>query len=69
MNKFLDDLPSTTIICASFFRQTYASLLKKLLSHPTSIEAWMLVSRKSVQTEPVVMLLSLNSIVEGMFFI
>jgi len=39
------------------------------LSHPTSIEAWMLVSRKSVQTEPVVMLLSLNSIVEGMFFI
>jgi hypothetical protein len=69
VNKFLDGLPSTTIICASFFGHAYASLLKKLLSHPTSVETWMLVSRRSVQTEPVVMLLPFNSIVEGMYFI
>lgn len=69
VNKFLDGLPPTTIMCTSFFGHAYASLKKKLLSHPTSGKTWMLVSRWSVQTEPVVMLLPLNSIVEGMYFI
>ena len=69
VKKFLAGLPSTTIICISLLGHDYASLLKELLLFPTSVKAWMLVSRLSFKSEPVVMLLPLDSILEGSWFL
>ncbi|KAL1336318.1 hypothetical protein HN51_030706 [Arachis hypogaea] len=64
VKKFLASLPSTTIICISFLGHDYASLLQELLLYPTSVKVWMQVSRLSFKSEPIVMLLPLDSILQ-----
>ncbi|KAK7412084.1 hypothetical protein VNO78_03531 [Psophocarpus tetragonolobus] len=65
VKKFLEGLPSTTIISISLLGHDYTSLLLELLSYPSCVQAWMLVSRLSLKNEPVVMLLPLDSILKA----
>ncbi|RDX78338.1 Separase, partial [Mucuna pruriens] len=65
VKKFLAGLPSTTIIGISLLGRDYTSLLQELLSYPTCVQAWMLVSRLNFKNEPVVMLLPLDSILQA----
>lgn len=67
VKRFLAGLPSTTIICISLLGYDYTSLLQELLSYPKRVQAWMLVSRLSFKNEPVVMLLPLDSISQGIY--
>lgn len=65
VKKFFAGLPSTTIVSISLLGLEYTSLLQELLPYPRCVQAWMLVSRLSFKTEPVVMLLPLDSILQG----
>ncbi|XP_024626543.1 separase [Medicago truncatula] len=62
VKKFFASLPLTIIISISLLQNEYTSLLQDLLPCPTRVRAWMLVSRLDYKTEPVVMLLPLDSI-------
>ncbi|XP_061337166.1 separase [Gastrolobium bilobum] len=64
VKKFLAGLPSTTIISISLLGCDYTSLLQELLPYRTCVQAWLLVSRLSFKTEPIVMLLPLDSILQ-----
>jgi separase len=65
VKKFFASLPLTTIISISLLESEYTSLLQELLHYPACVRAWMLVSRLKFKTEPVVMLLPLDSILQG----
>ena len=65
VKKFFARLPLTTIIGISLLDREYTSLLQELLLYPACVRAWMLVSRLNFKTEPVVMLLPLDSILQG----
>jgi len=65
VKKFLAGLPSATIISISLLGHDYVSLLQELLPYPTCVQAWMLVSRLSFKNDPVVMLLPLDCILQG----
>ncbi|XP_020220359.1 separase isoform X1 [Cajanus cajan] len=65
VKKYLAGLPSTTIISISLLGRDYTSLLQELLSYPTRVQAWMLVSRLSFKNEPVVVLLPVDSILQA----
>ncbi|XP_058760955.1 separase-like [Vicia villosa] len=64
VKKFFVGLPHTTIISISLLEPEYTSLLKELLPYPACVQAWMLVSRLNFKTEPVVMLLPLDSVLQ-----
>ncbi|WJX81047.1 separase [Trifolium repens] len=64
VKKFFASLPLTTIISISLLESEYTSLLQELLHYPACVRAWMLVSRLKFKTEPVVMLLPLDSILQ-----
>lgn len=55
VNKFFFGLPSATIVNITMLRGEYTKLLQELLGHPTC-STWMLVSRFSSKSKPVVML-------------
>ncbi|KAK8668366.1 hypothetical protein V6N13_105823 [Hibiscus sabdariffa] len=61
---FYAGLPSTTIICISLLGHAYTSLLQELLLCPSSIHAWMLLSRLNSKNQPIVLLLPLDSVFE-----
>lgn len=65
VKKFFAGLPLTTIIGISLLEPEYTSLLQELLPYPACVQAWMLVSRLNFKTEPVVMLLPLDSVLQG----
>ncbi|KAA8545541.1 hypothetical protein F0562_020325 [Nyssa sinensis] len=62
--NFFRGLPCTTIVCVSLLGGAYASLLRELLLYPSSIHAWILISRLNSNSQPVVILLPVNSILE-----
>ncbi|KAE8690720.1 separase-like isoform X2 [Hibiscus syriacus] len=62
--NFYEGLPSTTIICISLLGHAYTSLLQELLLDPSSIHAWMLLSRLNSKNQPIVLLLPLDSVLE-----
>ncbi|XP_054803798.1 separase isoform X2 [Prosopis cineraria] len=64
VKNFLVGLPSTAVVSISLLGRDYTSLLQELLLCPTCVDAWVLVSRFSFKTEPVVMLLPVDSISE-----
>lgn len=66
--NFYVGLPATAIICISLLSHDYTSLLQELLLYPSSIHAWMLLSRLNSKNQPVVLLLPLDSVLEGIFF-
>lgn len=62
--NFYAGLPCTAIICISLLGRAYTSLLQELLLHP-SIHAWMMLSRLNSKNQPIVLLLPLDSVLEG----
>ncbi|XVF45726.1 hypothetical protein PTKIN_Ptkin02bG0229600 [Pterospermum kingtungense] len=62
--NFYAGLPCTAIICISLLGRAYTSLLKELLLYPSSIHAWMLLSRLNSKNQPIVLLLPLDSVLE-----
>jgi hypothetical protein len=57
-----------TVICISLLGGAYANLVKDLLHYPTCVHAWMLVSRLNSKRQPVVLLLPVDPVIEGIFF-
>ncbi|KAJ6704493.1 hypothetical protein OIU85_030317 [Salix viminalis] len=62
--EFYSDLPCTTVICISLIGGPCANLLKDLLQYPSCISAWMLLSRLKFKTQPIMMLLPANTVLE-----
>ena len=62
--KFFEDLPCATVICISLPGGALASLLIELLNYPSSINAWVLLSRLNMKSQPVI-LLPVDSVLEG----
>lgn len=60
-------LPCTTTICISLLGGPYATLLQEMLHYPSSVRAWMLVSRLDSESQPILLLLPMDSILEGIF--
>ncbi|XLR22092.1 hypothetical protein S83_049992, partial [Arachis hypogaea] len=61
VKQFLGGLPSTTVICLTLLGHDYASLLKEF---SPSVKAWILLSRLTFESEPIVALLPLHPISE-----
>lgn len=59
--------PCTTAICISLLGGPYTYLLQKLLDVPSYVCAWMLVSRLDSESQPIVLLLPVDSISAGIF--
>lgn len=62
--KFFEDLPCTTVICISLLGGALASLLRELLNYPSSVNAWVLLSHLNMKSQPVVILLPVDSVLE-----
>lgn len=54
------------MVCISLIGGASASLLNELLLHPSSVRAWMLLSRLCSRSQPIVLLLPVDSVLEGM---
>ncbi|GAB4834061.1 hypothetical protein Ancab_032314 [Ancistrocladus abbreviatus] len=61
--KFYESLPSTTIVCLSLLRGAYPMLLQKFLPH-RPVHAWMLLSNLNALSEPVVILIPLDYVLQ-----
>ncbi|KAJ6942111.1 separase [Populus alba x Populus x berolinensis] len=64
VTEFYSGLPCTTVICISVIGGPCANLLKDLLQYPSCISAWMLLSRLKFKSQPVMMLLPVNKVLE-----
>jgi hypothetical protein len=65
VTEFYSGLPCTTVICISLIGGPCANLLKDLLQYPSCISAWMLLSRLKFKSQPIMMLLPVNKVLEG----
>ncbi|XP_021889373.1 separase isoform X3 [Carica papaya] len=65
--EFFKGLPSTPVVCISLIGGASASLLNELLLHPSSVRAWMLLSRLCSRSQPIVLLLPVDSVLEENF--
>ncbi|KAL5787518.1 hypothetical protein ACOSP7_004467 [Xanthoceras sorbifolium] len=64
VKDFFVGLPCTTIICISLLGDDYSTLLKELLLYPSCVHAWMLLSRLNSKSQPIVILLPVNTVLE-----
>ncbi|KAK4846024.1 hypothetical protein QYF36_012189 [Acer negundo] len=64
VKDFFVGLPCTTIICISLLGDSYSTLLKELLLHPSCVHAWMLLSRLNPKSQPIVILLPVKMVLE-----
>ncbi|GAB2265099.1 hypothetical protein Dimus_000166 [Dionaea muscipula] len=62
---FFESLPCATVVCMSFLGGAYLCLLKELLPYSSHAPAWMLLSRLNANSQPVVILIPLNSVLKG----
>lgn len=67
VENFFVGFPCTTAICISLLGGPYAYFLQELLDNPLYVRAWMLVSRLDSESHPIVLLLPVDSISEGIF--
>ncbi|XP_038681739.1 separase isoform X2 [Tripterygium wilfordii] len=63
---FFARLPSTTIICISLLGGVYVSLFHELLNYPSCVGAWMLMSRMRSKSQPIVILLPVDAILNDL---
>ncbi|KAJ7946655.1 putative Separase [Quillaja saponaria] len=61
VSNFFVRLSCTTIVCICLLGREYASLLQDLLLFPINVHAWMMMSRLSSKSQPVMMLLPVDS--------
>ncbi|XP_044490537.1 separase-like isoform X4 [Mangifera indica] len=64
VKDFFVGLPCATVICVTLLGGAYASLLQELLLYPSWVHAWMLFSRLNSKSQPIVVLLPVNTILE-----
>ncbi|XP_062077222.1 separase isoform X2 [Humulus lupulus] len=64
VENFFQGLPCTTAICTSMLGGSFANLLQEVLQQPSCVSAWMLVSRLDSKSQPIVVLLPVDSILE-----
>ncbi|KAK2664690.1 hypothetical protein Ddye_003264 [Dipteronia dyeriana] len=64
VKDFFVGLPYTTIICISLLGDSYSTLLKELLLHPSCVHAWLLLSRLNPRSQPIVILLPVKTVLE-----
>ncbi|XP_059648132.1 separase [Cornus florida] len=63
--NFFKGLPCSTVICISLLGGAYTNLLRELLFYPSSsVHAWILLSRLNSSSQPVVILLPVDSVLE-----
>ena len=67
MLRFFQSLPCTTIVCISLLGGDFASLLTELLDYRSCTHAWILLSRFNSNSQPVVILVPVESVLEGKF--
>ncbi|GAB4856923.1 hypothetical protein Ancab_014841 [Ancistrocladus abbreviatus] len=65
--KFYESLPSTTIVCLCLLGGAYPMLLQKFLPH-RPVHAWMLLSNLNALSEPVVILIPLDYVLQAPMF-
>ncbi|GMH28096.1 hypothetical protein Nepgr_029939 [Nepenthes gracilis] len=65
VQNFFKSLPCTSIVCISLLGGAYVSLLKELLPCHSPIHAWMLLSHLNAQSQPVVLLMPVDSVLLG----
>lgn len=63
--KFFEGLPCSTVICISVLGGALAGLLRELLHYPSSVIAWVLLSRLNLKSQPVIILMPVDSVLEG----
>ncbi|XP_057494488.1 LOW QUALITY PROTEIN: separase-like [Actinidia eriantha] len=62
--RFFQCLPCTTIVCISLLGGDFASLLTELLNYRSCAHAWILLSRFNSNSQPVVILVPVESVLE-----
>ena len=68
VQNFFAGFPCTTATCVSLLGGPYAGLLQEMLQCNSSTHSWMLVSRLDSKSQPIVLLLPMDSILEGNYF-
>ncbi|XP_031277684.1 separase [Pistacia vera] len=64
VKDFFVGLPCATVMCVTLLEGAYASLLQELLLFPSPVHAWMLLSRLNSKSQPIVVLLPVNTVLE-----
>ncbi|XP_030513656.2 separase isoform X1 [Rhodamnia argentea] len=67
VRRFFGCLPCATVLCISVVDGSDAKLLQELLLYPSHIRAWMILSRLNHSSQPVVVLMPLDPILEDDF--
>jgi len=65
VRRFFGGLPCATVLCISVVDGSDAKLLQELLLYPSHIHAWMMISRLNHGSQPIVVLMPLDPILEG----
>lgn len=65
VRKFFGCLPCATVLCISVVDSSDAKLLQELLRYPSHIRAWMILSRLNHGSQPIVVLMPLDPVLEG----
>lgn len=65
VRRFFGCLPCATVLCISVVDGSDAKLLQELLLCPSHIHAWMILSRLNRGSQPIVVLMPLDPILEG----
>ena len=68
VSNFFESLPSATVVCMSLLEGSYTSLLEELAHNSSGLHGWILLSHLNGDYQPAVVLLPLNSILQGNFF-
>ena len=63
--EFFQKLPDVPVVCISMIGGDYVDLLEEFLLLPSSLPAWMLLSRFDSACKPTTMLLPVIAISEG----
>ncbi|KAK9665217.1 hypothetical protein RND81_14G098400 [Saponaria officinalis] len=64
MANFFESLPDSAVVCLSFLGKSYVSLIDGLMHYSSSVYGLLLLSHLNADSEPVVILLPLSSIVD-----
>ncbi|KAH9606493.1 hypothetical protein KSS87_016437, partial [Heliosperma pusillum] len=62
--NFFESLPDSAVVCVSFLGKSYVSLLDGLMHYSSSVHGLILLSRLSADSQPVVIVMPLTSLLE-----
>ncbi|KAL9237436.1 hypothetical protein vseg_011984 [Gypsophila vaccaria] len=64
MSNFFESLPDSAVVCISFLGKSYVTLIDGLMHYPSSVYGLLLLSHLNADSQPVVILLPLSSLVD-----